>query len=231
MRDMEQHGEIAYVPQTRAIIAQLNQTNKLCELELKHSTNIYYPFKTLLIMNKAGYYDKFRKIELDEREIINSAGEKVQMPAAIEYQTNCELVSVGTWNEKLVNSNGAKFIINTIKFPLADGSTRNVTALCYEKNYDPSKRREDQHKDPLTKGTSYLTTMRWDEQGNLQLQMSHLTGGERLTTADIQDSFAAMGLPVPEHAKIKITEPVSEEDVETTKAAEQAATAGAPDNA
>lgn len=174
-------------------------------------------------MNKsnANYYDKFRKIDLLERTVVNSAGEEVTLPASTEYQTNCKLVSVGTWNEKLVNSNGAKFIINTIEFPMADGSTRNVTCLCYEKNYDPSKRREDQHKDPLTEGKSYLTTMRWDEQGNLQLQMSHLTGGERLTTADIQAQFEAMGLPIPEHAKISIQEPVTE-DAETAQAAEKA---------
>ena len=171
---------------------------------------------------------KFRKIVLDDREVINSAGEKVQMPASIEYQTNCELVSIGTWNEKLVNSNGARYIINTIKFPFPDGKTRNVTALCYEKNYDPSQRREDQHKDPLTTGTSYLTTMRWDEQGDLQLQMSHLTGGERLTTADIQAQFAAMGLEVPEHAKITIIEPETEE-TQANIIAEEAASQGAPD--
>lgn len=128
----------------------------------------------------------------------------------VEFQTAGKLISIGQWYEGNTNTNNKKFIINTLEMELPDGRTVNRTALCYEGNYN--------HADiiagtvpAMEVGKSYLTTLRFDEEGDPQLQVSHLTNANRATKDDFASLLSAAGVKFD---TIKV------EDVETQQKAE-----------
>ena len=112
-----------------------------------------------------------------------------------EYQLAGKLISMGTPNEKNKNTNGKGFIINTVRIPLPNGKEVDRTAICYEGNYAHPDIKAGKA-EALKIGGSYLTTLRKDEEGNPQLQMSHLTNANRASAADfagLEDMFEAAG--------------------------------------
>lgn len=127
---------------------------------------------------------------------------------SIEYQTAAKLVSIGKWNEKLINSNGKKYILNTIEVDVPTGVKR-FTAMCYENNYRPESRKDFANGDdqPLKIGESYLTTLRFGEDGEPNLQMSHLTNANRATADDfaflVRDEDGTLSLEKAEKAAIQ----------------------------
>ncbi|AGO49007.1 hypothetical protein N356_gp110 [Cellulophaga phage phi14:2] len=108
----------------------------------------------------------------------------------IEYQTAARLVRLGKESPNLnyVNAQGVKknYILNTIEVDMPGGKTKQFSAMCYEANYKPEARKDFAEGDdePLEVGVSYLTTLRFGEDGTPNLQMSHLTNANRATADD-----------------------------------------------
>lgn len=100
-----------------------------------------------------------------------------------EWQTSAKLISIG--NTELSNTNGNKYKINIIEVDMPTGK-KQFTAMCYERNYKPELRKNFLKGDdkPMEEGKPYLTTMRLDQTGTPQLQVSHLTNGNRAQATD-----------------------------------------------
>lgn len=88
------------------------------------------------------------------------------------FTFNAELVKVG--ETVLKNSNEKDYKIVEVKFHLPDGKLVERSAMCYASNYEHG----------LEVGKSYLTTLSFDEEGNPQLRMSHLSNANRATAED-----------------------------------------------
>ena len=74
----------------------------------------------------------------------------------------------------LENSNEKLFKVVTLKFNLPDGEEVERTAMCYQSNYQYG----------IEEGKNYLCSLSFDEDGNPQIRMSHLTNADRATTDD-----------------------------------------------
>ena len=89
-----------------------------------------------------------------------------------EFLFNATLLKIG--KSVLENSNEKLFKVVTLKFNLPDGEEVERTAMCYQANY----------KHGLSEGKDYLCNLSFDEEGNPQIRMSHLTNADRATADD-----------------------------------------------
>lgn len=132
----------------------------------------------------------------------------------IDYQFASKLIRMGKENDKLVQTNTKgekkKYVIADIEMPLPDGKMVTRSARCFEGNYNHADIINGEQ--PAMKaGDSYLTTLRFREDGTPDLQLSHLTNANRATADDFKALFLASG-----------------RDVDSVTVEEVAATAGAP---
>lgn len=89
-----------------------------------------------------------------------------------EFLFNAKLVSIG--EKTLQNSNGKNFKIVSLSFDTPSGDPVTRTAMCFESNYNYG----------IEVGTSYLSNLSFDAEGNPQLRMSHLSNSDRATASD-----------------------------------------------
>ncbi|WP_019669921.1 hypothetical protein [Eudoraea adriatica] len=89
-----------------------------------------------------------------------------------EFLFNATLLKIG--ESVLENSNEKLFKVVTLKFNLPDGEEVERTAMCYQSNYQYG----------IEEGKNYLCSLSFDEDGNPQIRMSHLTNADRATTDD-----------------------------------------------
>ena len=105
------------------------------------------------------------------KEIINSeTGEK-------QFLFNAKLLKIG--EKTLENSNGKNYKIVTLKFNLPAGEEVERSAMCYASNYEYG----------IEEGRDYLCNLSFTEEGNPQINMSHLTNAERASTEDFAGLF------------------------------------------
>jgi hypothetical protein len=105
------------------------------------------------------------------KEIINEeTGEK-------QFLFNARLLKVG--EKKLENSNGKNYKIVTLKFYLPSGEEVERTAMCYESNYNHG----------IEEGKDYLCNLSFTEEGEPQINMSHLSNAERASANDFSGLF------------------------------------------
>lgn len=88
------------------------------------------------------------------------------------FTFKAELLKIG--ETVLKNSNDNDFKIVEVKFNLPNGKMVERSAICYASNYNYG----------LKVGESYLTTLSFDDEGEPQLRMSHLTNANRATVED-----------------------------------------------
>lgn len=122
------------------------------------------------------------------------------VPEHTVLTTAAKLLYIGKENNQLVNTNGKKYIINHVQMKGFTGDTIETGAMCYEGNYNPALRNDPVNTDPLEVGMSYLLTMRQDEMGRPQLQMSHLPSVNRISAAQLAAEFAFAGWDLPADA-------------------------------
>jgi len=92
---------------------------------------------------------------------------------ASEFVFNATLLKIG--ESVLENTNGKPFKVVTIQFNLPDEQEEvERTAMCYQSNY--------QH--GIEVGKDYLCNLSFDQEGNPQIRMSHLTNADRATAED-----------------------------------------------
>ncbi len=89
-----------------------------------------------------------------------------------EFLFNATLLKIG--KSVLENSNEKLFKVVTLKFNLPDGEEVERTAMCYHSNY----------KHGIEVGKDYLCNLSFDDEGNPQIRMSHLTNADRATADD-----------------------------------------------
>ncbi len=91
-----------------------------------------------------------------------------------EFEFNATLKEIGT--TVLQNSNEKDYIIVTLQFHLPDGDEVERTAICYASNYEKG----------IEIGKDYLCNLSFDEKGNPQIRMSHLTNAKRANLSDFE---------------------------------------------
>ncbi len=89
-----------------------------------------------------------------------------------EFQFNATLLKIG--KSVLENANEKLFKVVTLKFNLPDGEEVERTAICYQSNYQYG----------VEEGKDYLCNLSYDNEGNPQIRMSHLSNSSRATAAD-----------------------------------------------
>jgi len=89
-----------------------------------------------------------------------------------EFLFNATLLKIG--KSVLENSNEKLFKVVTLKFNLPDGEEVERTAMCYQSNYQYG----------IEEGKNYLCSLSFDENGNPQIRMSHLSNADRATADD-----------------------------------------------
>ena len=105
------------------------------------------------------------------KEIINSeTGEK-------QFLFNAKLLKIG--EKTLENSNGKEYKIVTLKFNLPTGEEVERSAMCYASNYEYG----------IEEGRDYLCNLSFTEEGNPQINMSHLTNADRASAEDFAGLF------------------------------------------
>ena len=105
------------------------------------------------------------------KEIINEeTGEK-------QFLFNARLLKIG--EKTLENSNGKEYKIVTLKFNLPTGEEVERSAMCYASNYEYG----------IEEGRDYLCNLSFTEEGNPQINMSHLTNAERASAEDFAGLF------------------------------------------
>ncbi len=105
------------------------------------------------------------------KEILNST------TGAKEYLFNAKLLKIG---EKILeNSNNKQFRIVTLGFKLPNGEEVERSGICYAANYEYGIETEK----------SYVTNLSFDEDGNPQLRMSHLSNADRANKDDFAGLF------------------------------------------
>lgn len=114
------------------------------------------------------------------REIFN------EMTGGPEYLFNATLVKIG--ENILTNSNEKEYKIVTLAFDLPDGRAVERTAMCYASNYEHG----------VEIGKVYLCNLSFDDEGNPQLRMSHLSNADRASAEDFAGLFDGARLVVNE---------------------------------
>ncbi|MCA0151729.1 hypothetical protein [Winogradskyella vincentii] len=105
------------------------------------------------------------------KEIINEeTGEK-------QFLFNAELLKIG--EKTLENSNGKEYKIVTLKFNLPSGEEVERSAICYASNYNHG----------IEQGRQYLCNLSFTEEGDPQINMSHLTNADRASAEDFAGLF------------------------------------------
>lgn len=105
------------------------------------------------------------------KEIINEeTGEK-------QFLFNAELLKIG--EKTLENSNGKEYKIVTLKFNLPTGEEVERSAICYASNYNHG----------IEEGRQYLCNLSFTEEGDPQINMSHLTKADRASAEDFAGLF------------------------------------------
>ena len=105
------------------------------------------------------------------KEIINSeTGEK-------QFLFNAKLLKIG--EKTLENSNGKEYKIVMLKFYLPTGEEVERSAMCYASNYNHG----------IEEGRNYLCNLSFTEEGNPQINMSHLTNASRASAEDFAGLF------------------------------------------
>ena len=105
------------------------------------------------------------------KEIINEeTGDK-------QFLFSAKLLKIG--EKTLENSNGNEYKIVTLKFNLPTGEEVERSAMCYASNYEYG----------IEEGRDYLCNLSFTEEGNPQINMSHLTNAERASTEDFAGLF------------------------------------------
>jgi hypothetical protein len=107
------------------------------------------------------------------REITNeTSGES-------EFLFNATLLKIG--EKTLSNSNEKKYKIVTLEFNLPNGEEVERTAMCFASNYEYG----------VEIGKAYLCNLSFDEEGNPQIRMSHLSNADRASANDFAGLFQA----------------------------------------
>ena len=107
------------------------------------------------------------------REITN------EVSGESEFLFNATLLKIG--ENTLSNSNEKEYKIVTLKFDLPNGEEVERTAMCYESNYEHG----------IEVGIAYLCNLSFDEEGNPQIRMSHLSNADRASANDFAGLFQA----------------------------------------
>lgn len=107
------------------------------------------------------------------REITN------EITGEAEFLFNATLLKIA--ENTLTNSNEKDYKIVTLKFDLPDGEEVERTAMCYASNYDHG----------IEVGKAYLCNLSFDEEGNPQIRMSHLSNADRANANDFAGLFQA----------------------------------------
>jgi hypothetical protein len=111
------------------------------------------------------------KIMTKYKEIFNKeTGEK-------QFLFNAKLLKIG--EKTLENTNGKDYKIVTLKFNLPSGEEVERSAMCYESNYEYG----------IEEGRDYLCNLSFTEEGNPQINMSHLSNADRATANDFSGLF------------------------------------------
>lgn len=87
------------------------------------------------------------------------------------------LLKIG--EKTLENSNRKTYKIVTLKFNLPGGEEVERTAMCYESNYTHG----------IEEGKDYLCNLSFTEEGDPQINMSHLSNADRATANDFAGLF------------------------------------------
>jgi hypothetical protein len=107
------------------------------------------------------------------REITNeTSGES-------EFLFNATLLKIG--EKTLSNSNEKKYKIVTLEFNLPNGEEVERTAMCFASNYEYG----------VEIGKAYLCNLSFDEEGEPQIRMSHLSNADRASANDFAGLFQA----------------------------------------
>ena len=107
------------------------------------------------------------------REITNeTSGES-------EFLFNATLLKIG--EKTLSNSNEKKYKIVTLEFNLPNGEEVERTAMCFASNYEYG----------VEIGKAYLCNLSFDEEGDPQIRMSHLSNADRASANDFAGLFQA----------------------------------------
>ena len=111
----------------------------------------------------------------------------VKSPVTGQFEAgfNAKLVSIS--KTILTNSNGTQYRIAQIELP----NGKEVSGRMYEANY--------KHGAPIGQSVLCRATKYNDSTGNemLDITVSHLTGAERATLADLEDAFGASKQSTP----------------------------------
>jgi len=107
-----------------------------------------------------------------------------------EFLFNARLLKIG--KTELENSNEKLFKVVTLKFNLPDGKEVERTAICYKSNY--------QHGIEVDK--DYLCNLSFDEYGDPQIRMSHLSNADRASADDFSGLLQVQKQLVDDNAVI-----------------------------
>ena len=89
-----------------------------------------------------------------------------------EFLFNSKLLKIG--EKVLVNSNNKEFKIVTLKFKLPSGEEAERSGVCYKSNYQYG----------VEVNKSYLCNLSFDDEGNPNIRMSHISNAERASRDD-----------------------------------------------
>lgn len=94
-----------------------------------------------------------------------------------EFSFNATLLNIG--DRVIQNTNGKDYKIVTLGFQLPTGEDVQRTAICYASNYEYG----------VEEGNDYLCNLSFNEQGEPQIQMSHLMKADRANLEDFSLLF------------------------------------------
>jgi len=94
-----------------------------------------------------------------------------------QFLFNAKLLKIG--EKVLLNANSKEYKIVTLGFNLPSGEDVKRSAMCYASNYNNG----------IEVGENYLCNLSFDEEGNPQMNMSHLTNAERASVEDFSGLF------------------------------------------
>ena len=94
-----------------------------------------------------------------------------------QFLFNARLLKIG--EKTLENSNGKNYKIVTLKFNLPTGEEVERTAMCYASNYEYG----------IEVGKDYLCNLSFTEDGNPNINMSHLSNANKATADDFSGLF------------------------------------------